>query len=57
MEKINKEELMKKLNLTEEELEKVAGGESNVNWQCFGDCILMNTYSVVKCYEVCSKHS
>lgn len=26
MEKINKEELMKKLNLTEEELEKVAGG-------------------------------
>ena len=26
MEKINKEELMKKLNLTEKELEKVAGG-------------------------------
>ena len=41
MEKINKEELMKKLNLTEEELEKVAGG---VNWQCFVAC--MN-----KCYE------
>ena len=28
MEKISKEELMKKLNLTEEELEKVAGGEN-----------------------------
>ena len=26
MDKINKEELMKKLNLTEEELEKVVGG-------------------------------
>ena len=26
MEKVTKEELMKKLNLTEEELEKVAGG-------------------------------
>ncbi len=28
MEKISKEELMKKLNLTEEETEKVSGGES-----------------------------
>ena len=31
MEKINKEELMKSLNLTEEELEKVAGGGYSPN--------------------------
>lgn len=64
MEKINKEELMKKLNLTEDELVKVTGG---VNWQCFGECILNGGGSnlpndtqldadiplVVKCFEQC----
>ena len=64
MEKINKEELMKKLNLTDEELDKVVGG---VNWQCFGECILNGGGSnlpndtqldadvplVVKCFEQC----
>ena len=36
MEKINKEELMKKMNLTEEDLEKVAGG----GWDtaCLDNC-------------------
>ena len=42
MEKINKEELMKKLGLTEEEMEKVFGGgydfsdNDTFNWCCFG---------------------
>ena len=38
MEKINKEELMKKLELSEEDMEKVAGG---VNQQCLDTCIKM----------------
>ena len=39
MEKINKEELMKKLNLTEEELKKVVGGEvgSDID-DCIKEC-------------------
>ena len=41
MEKINKEELMKKLNLTEEELEKVMGGSSGVgDTHCFTNCVM-----------------
>ena len=36
MEKINKEELMKKLSLTEEELEKVVGGLS-----CEEQCLFL----------------
>ena len=39
MEKINKEELMKKLNLTEEEMEKVAGGlGSSACKECLSNC-------------------
>ena len=47
MEKISKEELMEKLNLTEEELEKVTGGESleecyaradKQQMACLGNC-------------------
>ena len=39
MEKINKEELMKKLNLTEEELEKVAGaGTASDRRACYQIC-------------------
>ena len=34
MDKINKEELMKKLNLTEEELEKVAAGTMEEYYRC-----------------------
>ena len=37
MEKISKEELMKKLNLTEEEMEKVTGGA--VQRICFVNCV------------------
>ena len=36
MDKITREELMKKLNLTEEELEKIAGGEVGSD---IDDCI------------------
>ena len=39
MEKITKDELMKKLNLTEEELEKIAGGGS------YSDCAI--------CFKIC----
>ena len=39
MEKINKEELMKKLNLTEKELEKVPGGASTNSYEdCKAEC-------------------
>ena len=39
MEKINKEELMKKLNLTKEDLEKVAGGlGSSACKECIENC-------------------
>ena len=43
MEKINREELMKKLNLTEEEMEKVAGGRlssfQKCQWPSYEACI------------------
>ena len=57
MEKINKEELMKKLNLTEEELEKVAGGSSEkFDFACFSMCVLEGL-SDLECYEWCNKNA
>ena len=55
MEKINKEELMKKLNLTEEELEKIAGG-SKTDWDgdCFFNCYIKQELSFDFCLENCS---
>ena len=57
MEKINREELMKKLNLTEEELEKITGG---VNLECFNKCIMKGSEGsnsevplVTKCMREC----
>ena len=47
MEKINKEELMKKLNLSEEDLTKVAGGESSDN------CILQCNVLFFNCKRAC----
>ena len=38
MEKINKEELMKKLNLTDEELEMVTGGSATEFKECVSYC-------------------
>ena len=57
MEKINREELMKRLNLTEEELEKITGG---VNLECFSKCIMKGSEGsnsevplVIKCMREC----
>ena len=56
MEKINKEELMKKLNLTEEELEKVAGGSSGVyDSECFGICLMECDADDKECPNRCMK--
>ena len=46
MEKINKEELMKKLNLTEEDLEKVAGGS---DFECEGNCWYVKSLIDLSC--------
>ena len=48
MEKISKEELMKKLNLTEEEMEKVAGGGSARD-----DCFSKATSDCTICHSIC----
>ena len=57
MEKINKEELMKKLNLTEEELEKIAGGTTtNAFLICFTQCMLKHEYATADyCTLTCQK--
>ena len=56
MEKINKEELMKKLNLTEEELEKVAGGTSKEFTDCIAICILYHKLPTTEdCILDCQK--
>ena len=56
MEKINKEELMKKLNLTEEEMEKVAGGDI-IDVECRNRCISQKAEVLATClsvrYKVC----
>ncbi len=40
MEKISKEELMKKLDLSENELDKVAGGSDRpFDYSCFNECL------------------
>ena len=58
MDKITKEELMKKLNLTEEELDKITGGsEPIIDWECFDNCHLRNVRSTEYCYEKCYKQS
>ena len=58
MEKINKEELMKRLNLSEEEMEKITGGSSiALNSKCLYRC--SDKYSISKhneeldCIERC----
>ena len=56
MEKINKEELMKKLNLTEEELEKVMGGSSGVcDTDRFEKCLMECDADDKECPERCMK--
>lgn len=56
MEKINKEELMKKLNLTEEEMEKVAGGDI-IDVECRNSCTSQKAEVLATClsvrYKVC----
>ena len=57
MDKITKEELMKKLNLTEEELEKVAGGlEIPACQECIDTCLSNVIYASVDCYRMCSSN-
>ena len=51
MEKISKEELMKKLNLSEEDLMKVAGGEGND--ECRQGC----TNAFLRCQKSCAGFS
>lgn len=58
MEKINKEELIQKLNLTEEELDKVVGG-SGIIWdkkvECIYGCInSKQNKDVLNCINNCN---
>ena len=51
MEKINREELMKKFNLSEEDLEKVAGG-TGTEEVCRGMCDMERDHNLA----ICEKH-